>query len=123
MTLLEVKTLAGIFLQGDNSKAEIDDLIVKSAIYEVATRCEPLKLIKEVDDSANDVFRKLLDDTLYVRKPVIGTDSDELDIDTDLHTAVVFFICAYLSFKNKDYYEKKAEKVISIYKTNNLNVS
>lgn len=126
MTVAEAKSVALHFLRGDNSNAEITDTIVELAIKEVAIRCEPLKLVNPYSGIEIDVFRKIivLDDEpeKYIREPVI-VDTEELDIDKDLQMAVVFFICAYLSNKNKDYYEAKAEKLIAIYKSNNLNMA
>lgn len=127
MTVAQAKQLALDFLRGDNSNAQITDDTVSLAIHEVAIRCEPLHLVKEYTGAESDVFRKILttdenDKELYIREPVID-DNSEVDIDKDLQMAVVFFLCAYLSNKNKDYYEAKAEKLIAIYKTNHLNMA
>jgi len=127
MTVAQAKQLALDFLRGDNSNAQITDDTVSLAIQEVAIRCEPLHLVKEYTGGETDVFRKIIttddsDKEIYIREPVID-DNSEVDIDKDLQMAVVFFMCAYLSNKNKDYYEAKAEKLIAIYKTNHLNMA
>ena len=127
MTVAQAKQLAANFLRGDNNSAQISNDTVLLAIHEIAIRCEPLHLVKEYTGSETDVFRKILNPTdddkeLYIREPVIS-DNNEMDIDKDLQMAVVFFICAYLSNKNKEYYEAKAEKLIAIYKTNHVNVA
>jgi len=106
-------------------------LIITQSLYEVATHCEPHNLITEYKCDTNpqqndDFFREMLsytDDTgkrhcRYLRKPVYNEDDDEIDLPIDLHTALVFFCCSYLSFKNKDYYEQKAINIISLYKSN-----
>ena len=127
MTYGEAKTLVKQFLLGDNSNAEVSDLVAKQALYEIATMCEPVLLVKEyTTQKPNDVFRvidKYQDDkgqthTRYIRFPLVGEDTDEVDIDVDLHTAFVFYCCAYLSFKQKDYFESKAESIIATYKSN-----
>jgi len=127
MTVAQAKELAANFLRGDNNNAQISNDTVLLAIHEIAIRCEPLHLVKEYTGSETDVFRKILSTTdddkeLYIREPVID-DNSEVDIDKDLQMAAVFFICAYLSNKNKEYYEAKAEKLIAIYKTNHLNMA
>jgi len=132
MTYGEAKTLVLNFLKGDNSNAEISNLIITQSLYEVATHCEPHTLIREYkckdDPSINSDFFRVItpyeDDNgvkhcRYLRKPTYTNDDDEVDLPIDLHTALVFFCCAYLSFKNKDYYEQKAVNIISLYKSNN----
>lgn len=120
MTFGEAKTLVSLFLKGDNKDAIVDTLIVNQALLEVATRCEPQRLV--TTEEPTNLYRKIIDSdgniVAYIRMPVIGDDTAELDIDRDLQMAVVFFICAYLSNKSKDYYEAKAERLISIYKAN-----
>jgi len=127
MTYGEAKTLVKNFLLGDNSNAEVTNLIAQQALYEVATLCEPISLIEEfTTDTPTNLFRiieKYKDDkgtihTRYIRKPLVKTDDDEIDLDIDLHTAFVFFCCAYLSFKQKDYFEQKARNIIALYKSN-----
>jgi len=86
-------------------------------------RCEPHALIAIYDDTKTDVFRRLLgeyEEPLYIKKPVI--ENGAIAIDEDLQMAIVFFVCSYYSFKNKDYYEKKAEYVVGMYKSNNENL-
>jgi len=53
---------------------------------------------------------------------VAGADTDQIDLDIDLHTAFVFMCCSYLSFKQKDYYTMKATGIISLYKSNHSTV-
>ena len=127
MTYGQAKTLVKQFLLGDNSNAEVTELVAQQALQEIATLCEPIHLLKEYTTSIpNDVFRivdkyedsKGIVHTRYIRTPQVLSDSEEIDLDIDLHTAFVFMCCAYLSFKQKDYYEQKASGVISIYKSN-----
>jgi hypothetical protein len=122
MTKGEAKSLALHFLKGDNSNAEITDFIIQQSILEVATRCEPRKLYVSDVDGSTKIYRKLYDEdgkiTGAIKYPANVGDDEELDIDSDLHLAVVFFVCAYFSHKSKDYYEMKAERLISLYKSN-----
>jgi len=125
MTYSEAKTLAKNFLLGDNSNANITDLIIQQSLYEVAMLCEPANLVKQVkcNEKPDDFFRQIEEcndkkNMKYLRKPLVLEDDKEIDLDIQLHPAVVFFICSYLSFKNKDYYEQKANNIIAIYKSN-----
>ena len=122
MTKGEAKSLALLFLKGDNSGAQITDFVIEQSILEVATRCEPRQLYVSDLSAATKIYRKLYDQdgtiTGAIRYPAAVGDDEELDIDSDLHMAVVFFVCAYFSNRSKDYYEAKAERLISLYKSN-----
>jgi hypothetical protein len=129
MTYGEAKTLVKQFLLGDNSNAEVTELIATQALYEVASVCEPVSLITSYykgDNKPDDIFRiieEITDDkgktiVRYIRKPKVKEDTDEVDLDIDLHTAFVFYCCSYLSYKQKDYFEAKANNIVSIYKSN-----
>ena len=127
MTYGDAKTLVKNFLLGDNSNAEVTDLIAQQSLYEIATICEPLNLIGDYTDTKPDDFFRVLDKyeddksvahTRYIRKPVVSLDDEEIDLDIDLHTAFVFMCCSYLSFKQKDYYTMKVNSIISLYKSN-----
>ena len=123
MLISEVKAIASNFLKGDNSNADIADSVVLLAVKEIAMRCEPLKLLGVFDETKTDVFRMVVGDTdtqYYIKVPTI--ENGNIELDEDLILAVVFFVCSYYSFKNKDYFERKAEFVISMSKTNSINV-
>lgn len=131
MTYGEAKTLIKNFLLGDNSNANVTDLIATQALYEIATLCEPINLISNyVSDKPDDFFREIdtyYDDegvkhTRYIKTPKVLDDTEEIDLDIDLHTAFVFVCCSYLSFKQKDYYSQKTEQIIAIYKSNHSTV-
>jgi len=131
MTYGDAKTLVKNFLLGDNSNATVTDLIAQQSLYEIATICEPLSLIGDYTQTQPSDFFRVLDKyqddknvthTRYIRKPVAGADTDQIDLDIDLHTAFVFMCCSYLSFKQKDYYTMKATGIISLYKSNHSTV-
>jgi len=124
MKVGEAKELATLLLKGDNSNATINNLILKQAILDIATRCEPQKLTTK--EQPTKIYRKIIDQnekiTAYIREPIIGGDDEELDIDEELAIAVVFFVCAYLSHKSKDYFEAKGERVIALFKSNSNSI-
>lgn len=135
MTYAEATTFAEEFLRGDNSKAVILPVHFEMGIMEIATLCEPSLLKTEYTGVETDVFRMLHSEEVqvtdfetmmvqhYLKNPPVPNpivDNDEMPIDQQLGLAVVFFICSYLSNKYTDRYEKKAEKIVSIYVSNEL---
>ncbi|WP_456390323.1 hypothetical protein [Hydrogenimonas sp.] len=125
MTYGEAKEFVALHLKGDNSQADPGPVHFRMAHLDVALRCEPDALTKEYTGDETDLFRLLPsgEPRLYIRRPDVPDPMDEsakLDIDEALSLAVVFFVCSYLSNKYKDRYEAKAEKVISIYVSNQL---
>ena len=124
MTYGEAGLMAHALLKGDNSNAEITPLHYRIALREVATRCEPSKMTAVYTGNETDVFRVLpeTDETRqYIKTPVVPDPLDENDplpIDEQLDLAVIYFVCSFLSNKYRSAYEKKAEKIISIYRSN-----
>jgi len=118
MTKAEATQLIALHLKGDNTNAVVDSLHFKTALLDICSRCEPTSLIKPYTGVETDIFR-LIANHNYIRLPAVPVeDTSILDIDEDLSLAVVFFVCSYLSTKNKELFEQRAEKIISLYVSN-----
>jgi len=134
MTYGEANDFTMMLLKGDNSSAEVTPFHFRMALMEIATLCAPSEMLAEYTGSETDVFRilhseeEVIDfETItvqkYIKTPVVPSpivDDDELPIDRQLDLAVVYFICSYLSNKEKDRYESKASRVISTYVSNEI---
>ena len=126
MTYGEGRALALELLRGDNTAPTITPLLWREAIHAVARHCEPCRL---VTTSATGAFRefhpKELDDGSVVRRFVrmaktYETELDEMDIDEELCTAVVYFLCSFVSNKNKKQFEADATTLALLYRTNHV---
>lgn len=135
MTYGEAKDFVTTFLKGDNSGALVLPIHFRMGIMEIESLCIPSLLKAEYTGTETDVFRMLHSEEIqtadfetktvqnYLKNPPVPStivDDDELPIDQQLGLGVVFFICSYLSNKEKEHYEKKAEKIISIYVSNEI---
>jgi len=130
MTYAEANGMITALLRGDNSNPEILPLHYRMALMETATLCEPSSMVTTYTGNETDVFRMLHPDIedgevvdKYIKTPVVSDPLDEqqnIPIDTQLDLAVIYFVCSMLSYKYRDAYEKKAEKIIKIYTSNEL---
>ena len=130
MTYGEANGMITALLRGDNSNPEILPLHYRMALMETATLCEPSAMIATYTGNETDVFRMLHPDIedgevvdKYIKTPVVSDPIDAqqtIPIDTQLDLAVIYFVCSMLSYKYRDAYEKKAEKIIKIYTSNEL---
>lgn len=118
MTKGEALAFVALHLKGDNTNAVVDSLHFKTALLDICARCEPTSLTQPYTGIETDGFR-LVANSMYIRTPNTPMlDIDILDINEDLSLAVVFFICSYLSNKDKVVFEQRAEKTISLYVSN-----
>ncbi len=130
MTYGEADGIITALLRGDNSNAEVLPLHYRLALMETATLCEPSVMVATYTGSETDIFRMLHpdyeDDEIvekYIKTPVVPDQIDMeqvIPIDAQLDLAVIYFVCSLLSNKYRDTYEKKAEKIINIYTSNEL---
>lgn len=118
MTIGELKAIVAQKLKGDNSSFEVDELSLREAILDVCRYTSPPLLTAEFDETKTDVFRKLRGNK-YIKKPVIVfDDSSEVPIDEELKMAVVYFVCSYGSFKQREAYEQKAIRICELHNSN-----
>lgn len=124
MTFKDVKEHLSTKLKGDNSNFVVTPLLLKEAIFDVLRHTKPTSYI-EATESTSKYFRTISNKE-HLRIPKVEDpldDATEIDMEEELCMAVVFFLCAYGSFKNKELYEKKALNVISVYDTNIIELS
>jgi len=126
MTYGEAVSFINGFLRGDNSNPGVLPLHFESAFMEIESNSEPSRMTADYTGSETDVFRLLPPEygetpNRYLKKIEVADpldESAEMPIDEPLFMAVVFYVCSYLSNKKRDYYEKKAEKIVSVYRSN-----
>jgi len=128
MTYGEAKEFIALHLLGDNSEAQPTSIHFKMALLEIASRCEPTALTALYDDSVSDMYRRIHSDTSsYIQLPTIPnpiTDNETIHIDEALSLAVVYFVASYFSKKQtgKERFESKAQKIIDIYVSNQIDL-
>lgn len=134
MTYLEATEFVTMFLKGDNSSATVTSVHFRMALMEIATLCEPSEMLENYTGVETDVLRLLPSETVeidfetttvqkYIKAPAIPSpfnEDDKLPIDAQLDLAVVFFVCSYLSNKEKGLYENKGKRTISVYVSNEV---
>ena len=134
MTYSEATEFVIGFLKGDNSSAEVLPIHFRMALMEIATLCEPSEMIVAFTGVETDVFRMLHSEEVeidfetvtvqkYIKIPLVPSpivDSGVLPIDRQLDLAVVFYVCSYLSNKEKELYEKKGKRTIDVYVSNEI---
>lgn len=135
MTYAVAKEFISLHLEGDNSDATPTSTHFHMAMIDLLTRCEPTTHVNTYTGVETDVFRLLhpleingVDTPQYLRLPTIPNtivDSEEMDINESLSLAIVFFVCSYFSKRQggKRSYEERAEKIISIYTSNQADLS
>ena len=108
---------------GDKKLPEDDKLIplVNEAMKMVARKSEPLTLI--TNDIRDDVLVHIDDENYFIRKPnLIEDDDSELDIDEELHFAVVYQTAMLFGHRdNKPYYKALMEDVTTDYEWTRYN--
>ncbi|MEA1916866.1 MAG: hypothetical protein U9N42_04975 [Campylobacterota bacterium] len=131
MTFGNIKELVAMKLKGDNADAVVSTSLLLEAIKDIARRCEPKPLIDFLDDTKTDIFRvvsPIIDEYdeeihLYIKLPTIeDSDTYVLPLEEELSSAVIYFLCEYLTRKEKlkGYYKNEAENIILIYRTNKV---
>ena len=113
MTFAEAKVDVTVQLLGDNSNPVITASAVNVAIQDVSRYCQPESLIALWDDTVTDKFRMIPaiaydeenDDApikRYLKTSIFaGVDGDNISLDPQLDLAIIYFISAYYSKKNK----------------------
>lgn len=135
MTYLVAKEFIALHLLGDNTTIEPLATHFYMATIDLLTRCEPTTHTITYTGVETDIFRHIHPSYIndeYVSKylrlpeapdPII--DTDQIDIDESLVLAIVFFVCSYFSRAQggKKSFEARAEKIISIYTSNQADLS
>lgn len=114
----EVKELVAIKLRGDRKDQEVSPLLVKESICDVLRYTRPRSYVEDtLEDST--YFRRISADK-HLKMPTIGSidDNDELPIEEELAMAVVYFLCSYMTNKDRQLYADKAKNICSLYDTN-----
>lgn len=120
MTRRKLEEFVALHLKGDNSEAEVSPLHIEQAIADVCRQCIPAKLVKSCDKEKRNFFRSLPDNKyLYIPDLPDGQDY-EIPIEEELAYAVIYFICSYLSNKDKPGFWGKAINICNIYDTNQI---
>ena len=116
MTYLELKTLTKALLNSDFPLPE-DDASIKAllgmAYSYIVDKCNVLNLHTE-DKSA--LIQRLGRGDFVVRKPDLPeSDSDTLDVDSELGYAVASLIASYISEKKVQLHQARADMIIRDY--------
>ncbi|NCD11035.1 MAG: hypothetical protein EOL93_00660 [Epsilonproteobacteria bacterium] len=124
MTHKEIKEHLALKLKGDNSSFVLTPLALREALFDVLRNTRPISYVETTEETSK-YFRKI-STTEHLRLPVVDetlSDDTAIDMEEELCMAVVYFLCSYGSFKNKEAHEKKATKLISTYDVNVIDAS
>jgi hypothetical protein len=122
MDLLQFKTLSSLKLKGDVKEPSNDtvyDILILESIENIANYIIPLDLVTE--DTTVPTLR-WINGTQLVRQPLSPlNNSNKLDIDEQLHNAVLYDFLAMYSNKNENIakYLRARDGVINNYRWNN----
>lgn len=124
MTHKEIKEYLAFKLKGDNSSFALTPLALREALSDVLRNTRPISYV-EITTDTSTYFRKT-SATEHLRFPVVDdtlADDTAIDMEEELCMAVVYFLCSYGSFKNKEAHEKRAMKILTTYDVNVIDVS
>jgi len=114
--LLEVETVGEIKLADD----ETLKLLLHSAIVaDIAEQALPIRLLETDPQKADAIFGVPLNDSYFVRYPVVPlSDDDEIDLDDDLCVAAVYlvatkFVRNTIELNKKAQLEARAKPIIA----------
>ena len=116
MTLKGFKSLATLFLTGDNVLPSDNEQIIsglEAALLEVASEANSLKLL--TINNTENILRTGPGNYLY-RIPRLPSDStDDIDIDSELGPAVARLFASYISKTKEDLHRARAKDLINDY--------
>lgn len=118
MTFAHLKSTLEVRLFGEN-KYKTDDAMIKvllrDALFRVSNACVPLTLLTTNIDAVK-ILRQV-DEYYYIREPNIPTiDTDNIDIDTSLELAVIYFICAAIAKNPTQNFQQMAQEIIDAHR-------